>query len=119
MAIAPITPALWFDAEGGVTNTVVTEGSGKAGFVKIYGFDSDGGVPGLDLTNDAGDSDNAARIIKAILEHMYQYQEGITAADRPTTMVISRSSSSSGANLYTTYSLRFIVDAASAEVADE
>jgi RecB family endonuclease NucS len=106
-----LDPKLWLDEDAGVTNTVVTEGAGKAGYIKIYGSDADGGIPGLNLANGAGDAVSVSRIMRSILEYMYQYQETLTAANKPTSVVISRSASTSGTSMYNTYSLRFKMDA--------
>jgi len=114
-----LTPDLWFDQGEGETKTAITEGVAGTGCVTIYSGDGTDGIDGLDLTAAGAHTDkaSAARIIKAILEYMFTYQEGLATADKPTTMVLSRSTTSSGTAMYVTYSIRFSVDTESLEVA--
>jgi hypothetical protein len=113
-----LTPAKWFDENEGAVKTIINTGVAGTGNITIYSGDGTNGITGLDLTGsgDADDSANAARILKAILEYVYSYQEGLATADKPTTMTVTRSSSASGTTLYLTYSTRFQIDTATAEV---
>jgi len=116
-----LDPDLWFDQIGDSTPNVVTTGVAGTGNITIVSSDGTNGIPGLDLTGsgDGDDSANAARILKAILDYVYTYQESLATADKPTTMVTTRSSSASGSTLYMTYAVRFAIDTPTAEVADE
>jgi hypothetical protein len=114
-----LDPKLWLDQNEGAVKTIVTEGVAGTGCVTVYSGDGTNGIDGLDLTAAGANTDkaSAARIIKAILEYMYSYQEALDAADKPTTMVLSRSTTSSGTTMYVTYSVRFSVNTESLEVA--
>lgn len=118
MAIS-LAPAKWLSEDG--TTDPVAVGVAGTGVVGILAGDGTKGIPGLNLTNAEANTDkaNAARIIRPILEYMFNYQESLDTADKPTTMVISRSVTTSGTTIYNTYTLRFKVDATELEVAAE
>jgi len=115
-----LDPDLWFDAEGAAAN-LVSAAAGSDGTITLRGEDTGEGIPGLALSGsgDGDDSTNAARILKAILERVYTYQNSLETADKPTTMVVSRSATSSGDSLTLTYSVRFAANPTTAEVASE
>jgi hypothetical protein len=117
MAIS-LLPKKWLDAN---ETEVVTEGVAGTGCLTILSGDGSKGIPGLNLTaaEAATDKANIGSCIAAILEYMYQYQETLDTADKPTVMVITRSASSSGAALYVTYSVRVKVDGATPQVIAE
>jgi hypothetical protein len=115
-----LSPSLWFDKGG--TDPIVTDGAEHVGYIQIFSGDGTNGIDGLDLdgTSSDYDGDNAARILKPILENAFQYQSGLDPADVPTTMFVSRSVYSGANNqIEMTYSVKFVVDASQTEVADE
>jgi hypothetical protein len=119
--MADLDPDLWFDQKGDSTPNVVTTGVAGTGKIEIVSGDGTNGIEGLNLTaaEDATDFDNGARIMKAIQEFQYTYQETLATVDKPTTMVITRAASTSGTTLYVTYSYRYEVDTESLEVGAE
>ena len=115
-----LDPDLWFDQEGAAAD-VVTLAAAGTGAITILSGDGSTGIDGLDLTDGGANSDalNAARIMKAIQEYQFAYRESLDAADKPDSMVISRSASTSGSTMYVTYSYRYQVDTESMETVAE